>query len=78
MFSAVALVAFSFAGMASTGGEEKLNNQLEKVKESETPCTDQWSDDVDFLMDYYDATFAEANAVANHAWEACLDEMYGG
>ena len=24
MFSAVALVAFSFAGMANTGGEEKL------------------------------------------------------
>jgi hypothetical protein len=27
MFGAIALIAFSFAGMANTGGEEKLNNE---------------------------------------------------
>jgi hypothetical protein len=80
MFSAVALIAFSFACMANTGGEEKLelNNEVIQLKIIETPCTDQWRDDVDFLMDYYDATFEEADAVATHAWNDCLDEMYGG
>ena len=28
MFSAVALIAFSFAGMANTGGEEKLKEEV--------------------------------------------------
>jgi hypothetical protein len=32
MLSAVALIVFSFAGMANTGGEEKLNVNIEKIE----------------------------------------------
>ena len=37
MFSAFALVAFSFAGMANTGGEEKLYNQFINSNNNEIP-----------------------------------------
>lgn len=39
MFSAVALIAFSFAGMANTGGEEKLNNEVDNLIIKEHPCS---------------------------------------
>lgn len=38
MFSAVALVAFSFAGMANTGGEEKLEFKTGDILVKENPC----------------------------------------
>ena len=42
MFSAVALVAFSFAGMANTGGEEKLESKtLTKIENSD--CDGCWA-----------------------------------
>lgn len=83
MFSAVALVAFSFAGMANTGGEEnntiKINQTVEKKETlSDTPCADQWSSDVDFFMDYLGVSLRKAMRLADLAFEDCLDDVYGG
>lgn len=57
--------ALSFSLMSMSG--------LEKG----TPCADQWSADVDILMDYFGATFDEADAIATREFEKCLDETYG-
>lgn len=62
MLSAVALVAFSFTGMANTGGEEKLNNNLELIKtieiEKTTEKRDCFTEGTDAL-DSHEAIYGE-------------------
>jgi len=77
IFSAVALVAFSFAGMANEI-EEKKEIVVKTIETtSDTPCADMWSKDVDFLMDEFGASLDTAMALADNAFEKCLDDMYG-
>ena len=65
MFSAVALVAFSFAGMA---------NEVENKKTD--PCVEQWVEDMNVLMDGFNATFEEAEAIADQCFNECLYYYY--
>ena len=44
---------------------------------SDTPCADEWTKDVDCLMENYCATFEQAVELADRAFEKCLDETYG-
>jgi hypothetical protein len=75
MFSAVALIAFSFAGMANTGGEEKLNmkNLISDTIENDTNCLEC----LDAGMEEYDlasswgATEGQATAIMNIAIAMC-------
>lgn len=70
MFSAVALVAFSFAGMANNEVKE------EKVILKSHPCVEQWVEDMNVLMDGYGATFEEAEEIADQCFNECLDAYY--
>ena len=70
IFSAVALVAFSFAGMANNEGKE-----VEVILKSH-PCVEQWVEDMNVLMDGYNATFEEAEAIADQCFNECLDEYF--
>ncbi len=77
-FSAVALVAFSFAGMANEIEEKKVEVKTIEIKKiSDTPCADMWSKDVEFLMDEFGASLDTAMALADNAFEKCLEDMYG-
>jgi hypothetical protein len=78
MFSAVALIAFSFAGMANTGGEEKLNNEELKteIQESDNDsnkksCGLQYLEDFERLENA-GLTFEAAGAIAFHYLNKCL------
>jgi len=77
-FSAVALVAFSFAGMANEIVETKIKSiQKENVEQvSETPCYDQYVKDKKALKA---AGFSEntSEAIANSDFEDCLEITYG-
>jgi hypothetical protein len=63
MFSAVALVAFSFAGMANNEGKIILKSH-------------PWVEDMNVLMDGYGATFEETEQIADQCFNECLDAYY--
>ena len=78
MFSTVALVAFSFAGMANNS-VEKVENDLTKEELlllSDTPCADKWELTYDGLRDLgYSHDYA--NGYADSIFNQCMDETYG-
>jgi uncharacterized membrane protein len=59
MFSAVALIAFSFAGMANTGGEITLNNDVvltvEKQVTEKIVFKKMWNECDQLAQDVWDA-----------------------
>ena len=73
LFSAIAMVAFSVSGFASTEVVEK-NEKIEAVT-SDTPCADQWSKDYNALRDagYSHNT---AVAIANADFNDCIETNY--
>lgn len=75
MFSAVALVAFSFAGMANNGVVEKIElKKLDIVKA--LPCFEQYKKDkAGLLAAGYSENTAEAIATAD--FNDCLEATYG-
>jgi hypothetical protein len=85
IFSAVALVTFSFAGMANNGEVEKKNridletfNNIEYsiVKIRKTPCADAWTQNYkSYLQLGY--TPESANNHADWLFNACLESTYG-
>jgi hypothetical protein len=73
MFSAVAFIAFSFAGMANTGGEEKLNNNLivdNSLNTSIKNCIDDGDSEYDLALSG-GASEAQATAIMNIAVAMC-------
>lgn len=70
MFSAVALIAFSFAGMANTGGEEKL--EMKKLI-LEIDC-DKVAKDVWWAWWGNGASAAVADVKKAEAKKACEDD----
>ena len=81
MFSAVALVAFSFAGMANNSVENDVIIENDVAKEelllvSDTPCADKWELTYDGLRDLgYSHDYA--NGYADSIFNQCMDETYG-
>jgi hypothetical protein len=80
MFSAVALIAFSFAGMANTGGEEKLNkeiyllktNNVETISLKKLNCQDFVFMMIDAIGEQYqNMTDTEAVTFANNMNNLC-------
>ena len=82
MFSAVALVAFSFAGMANEIEEkkvveEKTTTVIEKVEEiSDTPCADAAGALQDFMMEHMNLTFSQAWRLSEIAFQHCIRNTY--
>lgn len=84
MFSAIALVAFSFAGMANNSVEENIfsetKNNIEIVSEAEslksdTPCADKWELTYDGLRDVgYSHEYALG--YADSIFNQCMTETY--
>lgn len=80
-FTAIAMIAFSGASMANTiADEEVVVNNKEKViiLKKDYPCTEQWSQDVDALMEFFDLSLEEADEIATLGFELCLCNTYGG
>jgi hypothetical protein len=73
MFSAVALVAFSFAGMANTGGEEKLNiKEIIEVEDPNWGCVGVGFAASDAVLEN-GGTVQQATAAAEAAYNRCLN-----
>ncbi|MEM0543035.1 hypothetical protein WFZ85_10415 [Flavobacterium sp. j3] len=79
-FSAVALVAFSFAGMANTIAVEEDsqvdNKKIEKI-ETGTPCADGASFVLHFLMEEMNLTFSQAWRLSEIGFQHCMRNTYG-
>ena len=80
MFSAVALVAFSFTGMANTGGEEKINEEnlfletinVETLNAQKLDCADFVFFMIDAIGDaYQEMSDEEATNFANSMNNLC-------
>ena len=71
IFSAVALMAFSFAGMANTSENLELKG-IEVIKE--LPCFTQYKKDKAALTQVFSENTAEA--IANADFEECLERTY--
>ncbi|WP_445711181.1 hypothetical protein [Flavobacterium sp.] len=77
MFSAVALVAFSFAGMASNGeAKEIVKVEIKTEEVGYLPCNDLWHSQVSFYLDC-GATLSNAMELADNGYEQCLINVYG-
>jgi hypothetical protein len=76
IFSAVALVAFSLAGMANNGEGEKKVETKKEVSTRALPCFEQYKKDKTGLIA---AGFSEntASAIAESDFMDCLDNTYG-
>jgi hypothetical protein len=72
MFSAVALIAFSFAGMANTGGEEKIDQkELEQEVAIRTNC-DALANAVMDLYESFGYSVEDAYQYGSDAYHACI------
>jgi len=69
-FTAIAMIAFSSVSVANTIADEEVVVLLAH------PCVEEWSNDVDLLMEHWDATFEEAVAIADNCFEECLDAYF--
>ncbi len=75
--TAIALVAFSGASIASTIENDEVLVSTESVKEEgDYPCTEDWSADME-IYQMYGYSFEEALVWADEAFEVCLDWEYG-
>ena len=81
MFSAVALVAFSFAGMANNSVEksekeckesQELNQEADVLGEK---CADVYSSNLHTFMDS-DMDFLDAHFIATMYYEICVETTY--
>jgi hypothetical protein len=84
MFSAVELIAFSFAGMANTGTENQLNNEIDLTVKKQTTenvvvrlawneC-DQLAQDVWDLSKAINMSDDAAYAASSSAYTACIND----
>ena len=85
MFSAVALIAFSFAGMANTGGEVNLNVEIDlTIKKQLTESIEMrkpaWNECDQLAQDVWDLSKAinmsddAAYAASSAAYTACIND----
>ncbi len=61
-------ISFSFAN----NKEIKKDEQIKDL-----PCSRMYSQEMDMLMNYYCATFEDANAIASRNFDECLEIFYG-
>jgi hypothetical protein len=84
MFSAVALIAFSFAGMANTGTENQLNNEIDLTVKKQTTenvvvrlawneC-DQLAEDVWNAFQTAGMSNDSSYAASSAAYNACITQ----
>jgi hypothetical protein len=80
IFSTVALVAFSFAGMANEIEEKKVEKtkiEIEKNEtSSDTPCADSAGVLLNFMMDEMNLTFSQAWRLSEIAFQHCIRNTY--
>ena len=65
IFSTIVLEASSFTSIANEAENKKTD-----------PCVEQWVEDMSVLMDGFNATFEEAEAIADQYFNKCLDYYY--
>ena len=75
VFSAVALVAFSFAGMANEIEEKKIEIEKNETS-SDTPCADSAGVLLNFMMDEMNLTFSQAWRLSEIAFQHCIRNTY--
>jgi hypothetical protein len=83
MFSAVALIAFSFAGMANTGTENQLNNEIDLTVKKQTTenvvVRLAWNECDQLAQDVWDAykkaglSDTAAGDASSNAYHECIN-----